>query len=130
MSLFAEFEAYRKAQGEGLAAPQASELLIRVGRHVSRFLGVLFGVERELASLAQALTGELPLFDYKREFVTRRVYKKGAPERPTATTRAPSRTKARAAASPIPAEAPVIRTRRPSKRPGTRCLRALPARSR
>jgi NADPH-dependent glutamate synthase beta subunit-like oxidoreductase/NAD(P)H-flavin reductase len=79
-ALAAEFEALRG--GAKLPPPKESELLIRVGEHVSRFVGKLFGVEKELAALSSKLTGELKLFEFKREFVTRRVFKKGAVDRP------------------------------------------------
>ncbi|XXF80085.1 FAD-dependent oxidoreductase [Myxococcaceae bacterium GXIMD 01537] len=81
--LFQAFDAYRKAGGAGLAGPAESELLIRVSRHIARFVGRLFNIEDSIERLAHGLKGELPLFDFKREFITRRVFKKGAPERPT-----------------------------------------------
>jgi NADPH-dependent glutamate synthase beta subunit-like oxidoreductase/NAD(P)H-flavin reductase len=83
-ALFAEFDAYRKAGGKGLAAPVESELLIRVSRHLSDFVARLFRLEDEVKALGQRLTGELRLFEFKREFITRRVFRKGAPDRPTA----------------------------------------------
>jgi len=82
-ALFARFDAYRKAGGQGLAAPAESELLIAVARHVSSFVGRLFRVDQELAALGRRLTGELSLFEMKREFIARRVFKKGAPNRPS-----------------------------------------------
>ncbi|WP_164012962.1 FAD-dependent oxidoreductase [Pyxidicoccus trucidator] len=81
--LFQAYDAYRKAGGTGLAGPAESDLLIRVSRHVSRFVAKLFRLESELERLAGRLKGELPLFDFKREFITRRVFKKGAADRPS-----------------------------------------------
>jgi NADPH-dependent glutamate synthase beta subunit-like oxidoreductase/NAD(P)H-flavin reductase len=81
--LFQSFDAYRKSGGKSLTGPAESELLIRVSRHVSAFVARLFGIEAEVDRLARGLKGELPLFDFKREFITRRVFKKGAAERPT-----------------------------------------------
>jgi NADPH-dependent glutamate synthase beta subunit-like oxidoreductase/NAD(P)H-flavin reductase len=81
--LFQAFDAYRKSGGTGLAGPAESDLLIRVARHVSRFVARLFRIEGEVEALAGRLKGELPLFDFKREFITRRVFKKGAADRPT-----------------------------------------------
>ncbi|WNG28888.1 pyridine nucleotide-disulfide oxidoreductase [Cystobacter fuscus] len=81
--LFQSFDAYRKAGGKGLEGPAESELLIRVARHVGAFVSKLFGVEAESDRLARSLKSELPLFDFKREFITRRVFKKGASDRPT-----------------------------------------------
>ncbi|HSP79581.1 MAG TPA: FAD-dependent oxidoreductase [Myxococcaceae bacterium] len=81
--LFQAFDAYRKSGGTSLAGPAESELLIRVARHVSAFISRLFRLETEVDRLARHLKGELPLFDFKREFITRRVFKKGATDRPT-----------------------------------------------
>ncbi|HZI15615.1 MAG TPA: FAD-dependent oxidoreductase, partial [Myxococcus sp.] len=82
-ALFQAFDAYRKSGGKGLTGPAESDLLIRVARHVSRFVSRLFHVEQDVEHLAGALKRELPLFDFKREFITRRVFKKGAADRPT-----------------------------------------------
>ncbi|HLM43752.1 MAG TPA: pyridine nucleotide-disulfide oxidoreductase, partial [Myxococcaceae bacterium] len=81
--LFQAFDAYRKSGGKSVTGPAESELLIRVARHVSAFVRRLFGIEAELDKLARHLKSELPLFDFKREFISRRVFKKGAAERPT-----------------------------------------------
>ncbi|MFZ5469031.1 MAG: FAD-dependent oxidoreductase [Myxococcota bacterium] len=82
-TLFSAFDSYRKKSGPALTPPAESDLLVRVGEHVSRFVGKLFGVEAELASLKQRLTSELRLFEFKREFISRRVFKKGATDRPS-----------------------------------------------
>ncbi|MDQ3265767.1 MAG: FAD-dependent oxidoreductase [Myxococcota bacterium] len=82
-SLAAEFQAYRASAGANLSKPKESELLIQVGRHVSRFVTRLFSVEAQAEQLAGALTSELSLYEYKREFVVKRVFKKGATDRPT-----------------------------------------------
>jgi hypothetical protein len=81
--LFQSFESYRKSGGGSLTGPAESELLIRVSRHVSAFIARLFGIQAEVDRLARGLKGELPLFDFKREFITRRVFKKGAADRPS-----------------------------------------------
>jgi hypothetical protein len=81
--LFQAFETYRKSGGKSVTGPAESELLIRVSRHVSAFITRLFGLETDVDRLARHLKGELPLFDFKREFITRRVFKKGAAERPS-----------------------------------------------
>jgi NADPH-dependent glutamate synthase beta subunit-like oxidoreductase/NAD(P)H-flavin reductase len=80
--LFQAFDAYRKSGGKSVTGPAESELLIRVARHVSAFVRRLFGIEAELERLARHLKSELPLFDFKREFISRRVFKKGATDRP------------------------------------------------
>jgi len=81
--LFKSFEAYRKSGGTSLTGPAESDLLVRVARHVSVFVSRLFRVDQELERQMGQLKGELPLFDFKREFITRRVFKKGAPDRPS-----------------------------------------------
>jgi NADPH-dependent glutamate synthase beta subunit-like oxidoreductase/NAD(P)H-flavin reductase len=81
--LFQAFESYRKSGGTTLKGPAESDLLIRVSRHVGAFVARLFNIDKEKEELARSLTGELPLFDFKRDFITRRVFKKGAPDRPT-----------------------------------------------
>lgn len=81
--LFQAYEAYRKSGGTSVTGPAESDLLVRVSRHVSRFVAKLFRLESELERLAGSLKSELPLFDFKREFITRRVFKKGAADRPT-----------------------------------------------
>ena len=81
--LFQVFDSYRKAGGKGPEGAAESELLIRVARHVSAFVSRLFGVDAEADRLARSLKSELPLFDFKREFITRRVFKKGAQDRPS-----------------------------------------------
>ncbi len=80
--LAAEFAALRDGSAK-LTNPQESDLLIRVAEHVSRFIGKLFNVQPDLAALSGKLTEDLKLFEFKREFVTRRVFKKGATDRPT-----------------------------------------------
>ncbi|NTX00991.1 FAD-dependent oxidoreductase [Myxococcus sp. CA040A] len=80
--LFKAFDAYRQSGGTSLTGPAESDLLVRVARHTSRFVSRLFRVDQELERQMGQLKGELPLFDFKREFITRRVFKKGAPDRP------------------------------------------------
>ncbi|NOJ83064.1 FAD-dependent oxidoreductase [Myxococcus xanthus] len=80
--LFQTFDAYRQSGGTSVSGAAESDLLVRVSRHVSRFVTRLFRVEQELERLSGRLKGELPLFDFKREFITRRVFKKGAADRP------------------------------------------------
>ena len=82
-ALATAFSEYRRTQGQGLSKPAESDLLIRVSRHGSRFVARLFASRTKQEALVPALRGELPLFDFKREFITRRVFKKGAPDRPT-----------------------------------------------
>ncbi len=82
-TLAAQFDEYRNTPGPLPTGPKISALLIAVAEHTSRFVGQLFNVELHKKALAEKLASELSLFEFKREFVTRRVFKKGAPERPT-----------------------------------------------
>ena len=87
-ALGAQFDAYRHAIARNtahgaLTPPQESDLLVRVAEHVSRFVSTLFGVTKQLDALRHGLNEELKLFEFKREFVTRRVFKKGTTDRPT-----------------------------------------------
>ncbi|MCA1829513.1 MAG: FAD-dependent oxidoreductase [Myxococcales bacterium] len=80
-ALFARYEAHKATPSRG---PAESELLIELGAHLSRFVGKLFGVERELARLRESAGRDGPIFRVKRDFVQRRVFKKGAKDRPHA----------------------------------------------
>ena len=79
--LFARYQAHRSAR---LSGPEESELLLQLGSHLSRFVGKLFGVEQELSRLRESAGRDAPLFRVKRDFVQRRVFKKGAKDRPQA----------------------------------------------
>ena len=79
--LFARYQAHRSVR---LRGPAESELLLQLGSHLSRFVGKLFGVEPELSRLRDSAGRDAPLFRVKRDFVQRRVFKKGAKDRPLA----------------------------------------------
>jgi NADPH-dependent glutamate synthase beta subunit-like oxidoreductase/NAD(P)H-flavin reductase len=81
--LFARFDTWRRGSIV-LKAPEASSLLIAVARHLSAFLITLFRVDQEANLLRKRCADETVVFEFKREFVVRRVYKKGAPNRPAA----------------------------------------------
>ena len=78
------FARYERHQATPLRGPAESELLLEVGVHVSRFVGKLFGVGAELSRLRESAGRDAPIFRVKRDFVQRRVFKKGARERPHA----------------------------------------------
>ena len=82
-ALFARYAAHRDGSA-ALRGPDESELLLEVGAHVSRFVARLFGVEKEMARLREAAGRDGPLFRVKRDFIQRRVFKKGAKDRPHA----------------------------------------------
>src|SRR5207248_10621958 len=79
--LFARYEAHRAGTAR-LRGPEESELLLDLASHVSRFVGRLFGVSGDLQRLREAAGRDAPLFRVKRDFVQRRVFKKGARDRP------------------------------------------------
>jgi NADPH-dependent glutamate synthase beta subunit-like oxidoreductase/NAD(P)H-flavin reductase len=75
-ALAARFEAYRG--GATLVAPEDSELLIAVARHLSPFLARLFGNEGPRQALLDVAAREQAIFAMK-EFISRRAIKKHAP---------------------------------------------------
>ncbi|MFN0061407.1 MAG: FAD-dependent oxidoreductase [Myxococcaceae bacterium] len=78
------FQTYRHAGGQGLTLPAESELLIRIAAQISTFVARLFRIEAHREAQRADRVAEAPLFEFKREFIVRRVFKKGATERPTA----------------------------------------------
>ncbi|HUB06723.1 MAG TPA: FAD-dependent oxidoreductase [Myxococcales bacterium] len=88
-ALAERFYRYRAAEqgtgpAHGLSKPDESQLLVGVAGHLSAFLARLFGVEAEAARLRGSVEAERPRFDLKRDFMIKRVFKKGAKDRPTA----------------------------------------------
>jgi NAD(P)H-flavin reductase/NADPH-dependent glutamate synthase beta subunit-like oxidoreductase len=79
---------FRHRAERQLTGAEESDLLIRVAEHVGPFVARLFRVERELAELTQASTGEAVLFDFKRDYIARRVRKRFAPGTPVAADEA------------------------------------------
>src|SRR5690349_21668485 len=76
-ALSARFAQYREGLDlgtprGGLSGPAESTLLIDVADQISRFVGKLFNLETELEQLRARITGEGQLFEFKREFVSRR----------------------------------------------------------
>jgi len=84
-ALAARFEAYRA--GGDLPAPEESDLLIAVARHLSVFVARLFGVEPSRAALLQAAERDHAVFRFK-EFVARRASKKYPPAKDGASAAA------------------------------------------
>ncbi|MBS2024402.1 MAG: hypothetical protein JST92_18535, partial [Deltaproteobacteria bacterium] len=81
--LHARYVAHRAGTSR-LEGPAESELLVQLAGHVSKFLAKLFGVEQDLLTYKNTALRDQPLFAVKTEFVQRRVFKKGQPNRPTA----------------------------------------------
>jgi NADPH-dependent glutamate synthase beta subunit-like oxidoreductase/NAD(P)H-flavin reductase len=70
----ASLSAYRE-RGDALGPLKVSEALLAVAPHVSRFVARLFRVEEELAALREGVASRRPLWDFKRDFVRKRVHK-------------------------------------------------------
>ena len=69
-----------RADRNALADKEHSQLLLDVAPHVEDFIGTLFGIEKEVQSLAQAHNDLAPLYACKRLFVQRRAAKALTPE--------------------------------------------------
>ncbi|HMC83523.1 MAG TPA: pyridine nucleotide-disulfide oxidoreductase, partial [Candidatus Polarisedimenticolia bacterium] len=59
---------------------QVSDLLVRMGPHLSRFVARLFGVVEELQRIRTATRNEDPIFRFKVDFLRRRAQKNVQPE--------------------------------------------------
>jgi NADPH-dependent glutamate synthase beta subunit-like oxidoreductase/NAD(P)H-flavin reductase len=79
-TLAESFSAYQVQMGEGLSPAQSSALLVEMAPYLSDFIARLFGVENECKKLKIQAEKEKIIFDFKREFFTRRVLKKFNPE--------------------------------------------------
>jgi NADPH-dependent glutamate synthase beta subunit-like oxidoreductase/NAD(P)H-flavin reductase len=75
---FATFERYRSAKGEGFGPKETSEAILAAAPHLGRFLGELFGVQRELEALERATAHESVLWRFKKEFGKKRARKADA----------------------------------------------------
>ena len=71
--LWRKWDAYRSNPASLRAATEVSLLLVRMAPFVSRFVGRLFRVEKELEALAAATNGQQAIFRFKADFVRRRV---------------------------------------------------------
>jgi len=71
--LWRQWAAYRTNPAGPRAATEVSLLLVRMAPFVSRFVGRLFRVEKELEALAAATNGQQAIFRFKADFVRRRV---------------------------------------------------------
>jgi NADPH-dependent glutamate synthase beta subunit-like oxidoreductase/NAD(P)H-flavin reductase len=74
-TLAADFKRYRDAHGAGLSRLQESELLIRVAPHVGTFVARLFHVGDAHAALCERVRADQMVFEWKRQFIERRVLK-------------------------------------------------------
>jgi len=71
--LWRQWDAYRSSPASPRAATEVSLLLVRMAPFVSRFVGRLFRVEKELAVLAAETNAQQAIFRFKADFVRRRV---------------------------------------------------------
>jgi NADPH-dependent glutamate synthase beta subunit-like oxidoreductase/NAD(P)H-flavin reductase len=74
-TLAAELVRYRGTSGSGFERLAESELLIRVAPHVGAFIARLFRIEDEHAALCARVCADQIVFEWKRQFVERRVLK-------------------------------------------------------
>ena len=72
------FEVYRQKKGVGMTPEETSSALLAAAPHVSRFVGRLFSVERELEVILEETRGRSPLWSFKSGFAKKRVLKEGA----------------------------------------------------
>ena len=70
-----DIERHRSSGGEGWTRLAEAELLTRVGPHVGVFIARLFRIEKDYGDLCDRIRADQRLFDWKRNFVERRVLK-------------------------------------------------------
>ncbi|MCL2450664.1 MAG: FAD-dependent oxidoreductase, partial [Polyangiaceae bacterium] len=75
--LHAQFEAYRASGGE-MAPVARSEALLAAAPYVGRFIGRLFGIERELEVFREAVRSHDPIWRFRKDFVKKRVLRADA----------------------------------------------------
>src|SRR5262249_36266293 len=68
-SVAESLSALRARGGKGSSTAETSDLLIQVAQHLSRFLVRLFQIAPAGERLERALTAELPLFEFRRDFI-------------------------------------------------------------
>ena len=78
------WDVYQQAGSRKIPAKEESDLLVKMASHVSAFVAQLFHVGPDLAGSRERHEALSPIFEFKRDFIQRRVLKKGAPNRPTA----------------------------------------------
>ncbi len=73
---FARFEHYRDTLGEGMKPEEISSVIVESAPHLSRFIATMFRIEVPLQQRHDLVEIELPVFSFKRDFVTRRALKR------------------------------------------------------
>ncbi|HZS46975.1 MAG TPA: FAD-dependent oxidoreductase, partial [Blastocatellia bacterium] len=71
-----EFADYASARGVGYADKTESNLIVKMAPHLSKFIARLFNIAAERDELRDATLGQMEIFDFKKNFVQRRVFKK------------------------------------------------------
>jgi NADPH-dependent glutamate synthase beta subunit-like oxidoreductase/NAD(P)H-flavin reductase len=74
-ALTSDFERYRNAAGAGFSRLEESELLLRVAPHAGAFIARLFRIDEAYGALCERLRADQLVFEWKRQFVERRVLK-------------------------------------------------------
>jgi hypothetical protein len=74
----ATFAAYRACKGAGMAATARSEAILAAAPWVGRFVGKLFGVEKELEGFRETVRRNDPLWRFRKDFAKKRVLREGA----------------------------------------------------
>jgi NADPH-dependent glutamate synthase beta subunit-like oxidoreductase/NAD(P)H-flavin reductase len=74
----AQFESYRASKGEGMTPLQRSEALLAAAPFVGRFVGKLFGVERELEGFRDGVRKNDPIWRFRKDFAKKRVLRADA----------------------------------------------------
>ncbi len=77
------FDRYRVSPD--LPPPEESDLLVRIARHLDRFIAVMFGIEDESAAMRREIDDLKVVFEFKKVFIKRRVLKKFTQEKPPST---------------------------------------------
>ena len=74
----AAFARYRDAKGEGLGPVETSSALLAAAPHLSTFVARLFGVEAEHGALLARARDEEPIWQMKKAFAKKRLFKADA----------------------------------------------------
>ncbi|MDP3274363.1 MAG: FAD-dependent oxidoreductase [Deltaproteobacteria bacterium] len=74
--LWTRWTHYKHCGGEGMAPEAISELLVLVAPHLGTFVGKLFKIEDEVAALQKSAQNLSVIFQFKRDFIKKRVAKR------------------------------------------------------
>jgi NADPH-dependent glutamate synthase beta subunit-like oxidoreductase/NAD(P)H-flavin reductase len=71
--LYARFDAYRACKGSGMAPTAQSDALLAAAPFVGRFIGIVFGIEKELDEFRDGVRSSDPVWSFRKDFVKKRV---------------------------------------------------------